>query len=135
MNPDYVPEETTEATEATEATTQPGPIQMPVTTTPADLIVANEQNQTYTDNASQVVKKTNTVTKRVLSKSSSVIPSATTAQVKRTANIWLWFVLVAVIMGALAGVYFLRDKKARRYARYTARKKKRMAKADVNTRW
>ena len=131
MNPDYVPENT----EATEATTQPGPIQMPVTTTPADLIVANEQNQTYTDNASQVVKKTNTVTKRVLSKSSSVIPSATTAQVKRTANIWLWFVLVAVIMGALAGVYFLRDKKARRYARYTARKKKRMAKADVNARW
>lgn len=131
MNPDYVPE----STEATEATTQPGPIQMPVTTTPADLIVANEQNQTYTDNASQVVKKTNTVTKRVLSKSSSVIPSATTAQVKRTANIWLWFVLVAVIMGALAGVYFLRDKKARRYARYTARKKKRMAKADVNARW
>ena len=135
MNPAYVPEATTEATEATEDTTQPGPIQMPVTTAPTDLIVTNQQNQTYTDTASQVVKKTNTVTKRALSKSSSVIPSATTAQVKRTANIWIWFVLVAVIMGSLAGVYFLRDKKARRYARYTARKKKRMAKADVNTRW
>lgn len=122
-------------TEATESTTQSGPIQMPVTTAPTDLIVTNQQNQTYTDTASQVVKKTNTVTKRALSKSSSVIPSATTAQVKRTANIWIWFVLVAVIMGSLAGVYFLSDKKARRYARYTARKKKRMAKADVNTRW
>lgn len=130
VNPTPVQIETTQATESVS-----GPAQMPLTTSPSELIVTNQQNQTYTDTASQVVTKTNTVTKRALSKSSSVIPSARTAEVKRTANIWLWFVLVAVILGALSTVFLIRDKKSNRYARYCARKKKNTFKAEVNTRW
>lgn len=124
-----------------EETTQPttdfasGPVQMPITTNPSELIIVNEQNQTYTDTASEVVKKTNSVTKKALLKSSSVIPAARTAEVKRTANVWLWFVLVAVILGALATVVLVRDRKATRYARYNSRKSKNTFKAEVNTRW
>ena len=77
----------------------------------------------------------NKVTEKALSKSSSVIPTVATAQVKRTANVWLWLSLVAAILGAIAFVFFMRDKKANRYARYCAKKKRHMAKADVNARW
>lgn len=134
VNPNPTQESTDEqtATNAAEA----GPVQMPLTTSPSELIVVNEQNQNYTDTATDVVKKTNKVTKKALSKSSSVIPSATTAEVKRTASVWLWFVLVAVILGALAAVFMLRDRKSNRYAKYCAKKKKQTSfKADVNARW
>lgn len=130
VNPD--PQEDTQADTDTAST---GPVEMPFTTSPSALIVANEQNQTYADTATEVVKKTNKVTKKALSNSSSVIPSATTAAVKRTANVWLWFVLVAVILGALSVVFMIRDKKSNRYTRYCAKKKKTSFKSEVNTRW
>ena len=129
------PSEETQAQSATTAV-ESGPVQMPLTTSPSELIITNEQNQTYTDTATDVVKKTNKVTKKALSNASAVIPSAATAQVKRTANIWLWFVLVAVIFGALAAVFMLRDRKSNRYTRYCAKKKKHANfKSEVNTRW
>lgn len=113
-----------------------GPAQLPLTTDISEYIIANEQNQTYADTACQVAEKTNKVTKKALSKSAAVIPAATTAEVKRTASVWLWFVLVAVILGALAIVFFVRDRKTTRYARYAAKKKKRAAKAaDYSSRW
>lgn len=112
-----------------------GPTDLPQTTDISAYIIANEQNQTYADTASEVAEKTNTVTKKALSKSSAVIPAATTAVVKRTASVWLWFVLVAVILGALAITFFVRDRKTTRYAKYAAKKKKRTAKADYNSRW
>lgn len=112
-----------------------GPAQMPLTTNASEFIVTNAQNQNYTDTATQVVAKTNKVTKKVLSNSSSVIPAATTAKVKRSANVWLWFILVAAILGALGFVFFMRDRKANRYARYCAKKRKRTAKADITARW
>ena len=133
VNPN--PTESTDEQSATVAV-EAGPVQMPLTTSPSELIIVNEQNQSYTDTATDVVKKTNKVTKKALSNSSSVIPSAATAEVKRTANIWLWFVLVAVILGALAVVFMLRDRKSNRYARYCAKKKKQASfKSEVNTRW
>ncbi|MCD8025838.1 MAG: peptidoglycan-binding protein [Clostridiales bacterium] len=110
-----------------------GPVQMPVSTDISQYIITNEQNQGYADTASKVVTTTNRVTKKALSNSSSVISAATTSEVKRTANIWLWFVLVAVILTALAVVFFLRDRKANRYARYLARKEKRLAQASADT--
>ncbi len=131
VNPNPTVVEETESTTALPS----GPVQMPITTNPSELIITNEQNQTYTDTASEVVKKTNTVTKRVLSKSSSVIPAARKAEVKRTANVWLWFVLVAVILGALATVVLIRDRKATGHARHTSRGRKNTFKAEVNTRW
>lgn len=134
VNPNPTEESTDEQSAA--VSVEAGPVQMPLTTSPSELIIANEQNQSYTDTATDVVKKTNKVTKKALSNSSSVIPSATTAEVKRTANIWLWFVLVAVILGALAAVFMLRDRKSNRYTRYCAKKKKHANfKAEINTRW
>lgn len=127
----------TPATDSQSATTavESGPVQLPSTVSPSQLIITNEVNQKYTDTASEVVTKTNKVTEKALSKSSSVIPTVATAQVKRTANVWLWLSLVAAILGAIAFVFFMRDKKANRYARYCAKKKRHMAKADVNARW
>lgn len=139
-------EETTEATEdATEAATatvnsetlESGPVQLPEVSNVSGYIITNEKNQSYADNASEVAEMTNTLTKRALSKSAAVIPSATTAEVKRTANIWLWFVLVAVILSALSLIFFIRDRKTNtRYARYAAKKKKSLAKASkTSARW
>lgn len=135
-------EATEEATEATAATVnsealENGPVQLPETSNVSGYIITNEQNQSYADTASEVAEMTNTVTKKALSKSAAVIPSATTAEVKKTANIWLWFVLVAVILGALSVVFFIRDRKTNtRYARYAAKKKKSLAKAaNASARW
>ena len=41
----------------------------------------------------------------------------------------------AIILGAIAFVFFLRDRKLSRYSRYVARKKKRATKAELNARW
>lgn len=75
-----------------------------------EYIGATEQNQTYADTAVELTVKTNKVTNKALAKSSSLIPSATKAEVKRTANIWLWFVLVAAVFSTLAIVFAVRDK-------------------------
>lgn len=113
-----------------------GPIEMPLSTSASEYIIENEQNQTYTDTAAEVVTKTNKVTKKALSKSAEVLPSAVTVEVQRTANVWIWFVLVAAILGALATVFFIRDRKAGRYSRYCAKKKRRAsAKSEINARW
>lgn len=114
-----------------------GPVQIPQVATVSGYIITNEQNQSYADKASEVAETTNMVTKRALSKSSTVLPSATTAEVKKTASIWLWFVLVAVILGALSLIFFIRDRKTNtRYARYAAKKKKSLAKAaNTSARW
>ena len=122
---------------STEATTAvpSGPVQLPSVASASDLIITNEINQSYTDTASQVVTKTNKVTEKALSNSSSVIPTVSTAQVKRTANIWLWFVLVAVILGATAFVFFIRDKKTTRYEKYKTKKRRYVTKAELSGRW
>ena len=102
--------------------------------TPTSLIVSDETNQTYANTASNVAEKTNKVTEQALASSASVIPSFA-AQVKRTANIWIWFVLVAVILGAVAFFMLKRDKKQTRYQRYVAKKKKTSMRAQLNTKW
>ena len=102
--------------------------------TPTSLIVSDETNQTYANTASNVAEKTNKVTEQALASSASVIPSFA-AQVKRTANIWIWFVLVAVILGAVAFFMLKRDKKQTRYQKYVAKKKKTSMRAQLNTKW
>ena len=128
-NPYTEPETEEEAT----VDVQSGPSQLPASVTASDLILSNETNQGYSDTATEVVRKTNIVTEKALSNSSSVIPSVATAKVKRSANIWIWFVLVAVILCALSIVFFVRDKKTTRYERY--KKKKHAAASNLNTRW
>ena len=103
--------------------------------TPSSLIVSKETNQSYANNASKVADKTNKVTNQALASSSSVVPSFA-AQVKRTANIWIWFVLVAVILGAIAFVMLKRGKKKNRYQRYLAKKKKAPStRAQLTAKW
>ncbi len=119
------------------STLESGPVQLPQAANISEYIISNEQNQTYADTASEVAEKTNTVTKKALSNSSSVIPAAERAEVKRTASVGLWFVLVAFILIGLAITFFVRDRRSNtRYARYTAKKKKRNAKAvETAARW
>ncbi len=102
---------------------------------PASLILSNETNQSYANTASNVAEKTNKVTKQALASSASIIPSFA-AQVKRSANIWIWFVLVAFILGAVAFVMLKRDKKQHtRYQKYVEKKKKMSTRAQLNSKW
>ena len=120
-----------DATEATEAYTSA----ISSDATISEYIGATEKNQSYADTAVELTTKTNKVTKKALSKSSSLIPAATKAEVKRTANIWIWFVLVVTVFSTLAIVFILRDKKTTRYARYVSKKKKLEAKVNFSERW
>ena len=67
---------------------------------------------------------------KALKDSASIIPDARTAQVKRSANVWIWLVLTAVIIGAVSFILLFRDRKKTRTA-----KKKPSTKAQLNTRW
>ncbi len=98
-------------------------------------VVSNDQNQSYADTASDVGVKSDKVSQKALLKSSEYTPVVTKAKVKRTANIWIWFVLVAIILAVTAFVFFIRDRKSNRYAKYLAKKKKRTTKAELNERW
>ena len=86
-------------------------------------------NGSSTENTT-VVDKTNSATEKALKDSASIIPDARTAQVKRSANVWIWLVLTAVIIGAVSFILLFRDRKKTRTA-----KKKPSTKAQLNTRW
>lgn len=129
--PEEVEEEEAEQTVISES----GPNQVIAALAPSELVLSNETNQGYADTASAVVSKTNKVTEKALAKSSSVIPSVTTAKVKRTANVWIWFILVAVILGAISLIFIKRDRKMTRYEKYVAKRKKNAMKSQLNTRW
>lgn len=138
-----VDEETYALLFSTEAVLNPNPTVVDETTvptapfaiTPTEFSATKEQNKTYTDTAVEVVKKTNKISKRVLTNASPAITSATPAVVKRTANVGLWFILVSTILCALGFVFFLRDKKAGKYSKYAAKKRRRTAKIEIDTRW
>ena len=91
-----------------------------------------DENNTALTSKSESVE---IVKNQALASSSSVVPSFA-AQVKRTANIWIWFVLVAVILGAIAFVMLKRDKKKTRYQKYVDKKKKAPStRAQLSARW
>lgn len=102
---------------------------------PSQSVVPVVSNQMYANTASKTVEKANKVTEKALEKSSAIVPNAKTAQVKRSANIWLWMVLVAMVLGIAALILLKRDKKQTRYQRYVAKKQKNSMKAQLNTRW
>ena len=87
----------------------------------------------YTAAASKSVAKANEVTEKALEKSANIVPAANTAQVQRTANIWLWLVLVAVLLGAVALVLLIVSKK--QSGARKASKKRTSARAQLNERW
>lgn len=111
------------------------PIEMPSSTGASQFILSNEKNQNYSDTASSVAVQSIKSADRALAKSKAATTPTLVAAVQRSANVGLWFALVAVILGAIAFVFFLRDRKLSRYSRYVARKKKRATKDELNTRW
>lgn len=111
------------------------PIEMPSSTGASQFILSNEKNQNYSDTASSVAVQSVKSADRALAKSKAATTPTLVAAVQRSANVGLWFALVAVILGAIAFVFFLRDRKLSRYSRYVARKKKRATKDELNTRW
>lgn len=111
------------------------PIEMPSSTGASQFILSNEKNQNYSDTASSVAVQSVKSADRALAKSKAATTPTLVAAVQRSANVGLWFALVAVILGATAFVFFLRDRKLSRYSRYVARKKKRATKDELNARW
>lgn len=111
------------------------PIEMPSSTGASQFILSNEKNQNYSDTASSVAVQSVKSADRALAKSKAATTPTLVAAVQRSANVGLWFALAAVILGAIAFVFFLRDRKLSRYSRYVARKKKRATKDELNTRW
>ena len=111
------------------------PIEMPSSTGASQFILSNEKNQNYSDTASSVAVQSVKSADRALAKSKAATTPTLVAAVQRSANVGLWFALVAVILGAIAFVFFLRDRKLSRYSRYVARKKERATKDELNTRW
>lgn len=111
------------------------PIEMPSSTGASQFILSNEKNQNYSDTASSVAVQSVKSADRALAKSKAATTPTLVAAVQRSANVGLWFALVAVILGAIAFAFFLRDRKLSRYSRYVARKKKRATKDELNTRW
>lgn len=111
------------------------PIEMPSSTGASQFILSNEKNQNYSDTASSVAVQSVKSADRALAKSKAATTPTLVAAVQRSANVGLWFALVAVILGAIAFVFFLRDRKLSRYSRYVARKKKRATKDELNTKW
>lgn len=102
---------------------------------PSSLILSNEINSDYADKASDVVKKTNKVTADALAKSGSAIPMFSIAEVKRTASVWIWFVLTAAVLGAVSFILLKKNKKQSRYERYAAKRKRNSTRAQLNARW
>ena len=121
--------------DATTPAVSAAPIEMPSSTGASQFILSNEKNQNYSDTASSVAVQSVKSADKALAKSNAASTPTLVAAVQRSANVGLWFVLVAVILGAIAFVFFLRDRKLSRYSRYVARKKKRATKAELDARW
>lgn len=85
----------------------------------------------YTAAASKSVAKANEVTEKALEKSANIVPAAGTSQIKTTNNIWLWLVLAAVALGAVAFVLLMVSRKNAR----KASAKNVSVKARLNDRW
>lgn len=101
------------------------PVQSIASTAPA------VKSSEYAATASNSVAKANEVTAKALEKSSNIVPTANTADVKRSANIWLWLILVAAILGIVAVVMLIVTKKQNG----TRKQKKMSTRAKLNTRW
>lgn len=122
-----IPEETEPETEATVAAPA-GPVfkQQPTAPTAAE----SKATGNYAADASNVAAKTNKVAENALADSSANASSSFVAQVKRTANIWIWFVLVALILGVITFFVLKHNKKGQKYA-----SKKKSVRAQLHSKW
>ena len=91
-----------------------------------------KSNSEYAAAASKNAAQANEVTARALEKSSSIVPSSQTAEVKRTANIWVWMFLAAAVLGVVAFVFFM---VSRKHGKKSKVAKKTSTRAQLNSRW
>ena len=106
------------------------PAQEAVTSSFVTGVPTTVPNSEYASAASKSVAKANEVTDKALEKSANIVPAANTAEVQRTANIWLWLALVAVILGVVAFILLRHSVK-----RSKSSKKRTSARAQLNARW
>lgn len=104
------------------------------TTSVATSATEKAQNQSYTDTASNVVSQASRVADKALAQSSKAVTTAKLNETQRTANVWIWMILVSVVLGALAVVFLFLDKKDAKYKKNakhrTRAKTKRAISAD-----
>lgn len=98
---------------------------------PSQSVVSGTNPGQYAASASKTVANANKVSAKALEKSSAKTDDSQTAQVKRTANIWLWLILAAAILGIIAFVLLMHSRKQTK----KAAKKKTSARAQLNARW
>lgn len=123
------PEETEpEVAAAVEETTQ-APV---VSSGSVQFSPVGKSNSEYAATASKNAAQANEVTARALEKSSSIVPSSQTAEVKRTANIWVWMFLAAAVLGVVAFVFFM---VSRKHGKKSKVAKKTSTRAQLNSRW
>ena len=91
-------------------------------------------NSEFAAAASRTAAQANEVTAKALEKSSNIVPSANTAEVKRTPNVWIWMLLAAAVLGIAAFIILMYSRKHSK-ASSKASKKKSSTKAQLNTRW
>lgn len=84
-------------------------------------------------NSAKSAGATNRAAEKALQNSASIIPDAQTAQVKRSANIWLWLVLTIIIISAVS-LIFLRKTTVKKKDKFS-KKNKTNTRAQLNTRW
>ena len=128
------PEAVVEDTAVVEEAAQPAADPIAESMTPVQSISSTApaaKSSEYAATASDSVAKANEITAKALEKSSNIVPSANTADVKRSANIWLWLILVAAILGIVALVMLIVTKKKNG----TRKQKKMSTRAQLNSRW
>ena len=106
-------------------------------TSPVTSIVSNNNskaadnknaNSKYADTASKTAAKANQVTAKALEKSAANNADAQTADVKGVANLWLWLLVAAAILGIAAVVILVVSKKQ-------AKAKESSTRSKLNSRW
>ncbi len=106
-------------------------------TSPVTSIVSNNNskaadnknaNSKYADTASKTAAKANQVTAKALEKSAANNAGAQTADVKGVANLWLWLLVAAAILGIAAVVILVVSKKQ-------AKAKESSTRSKLNSRW
>ena len=136
-----VEEETTEPVEETEPAaeeviaeeTEPATeaVTEPVKTTPVVAAASTNKllNSEFASTASKSVAKANQITEKALEKSSAIVPDTQTSQVKRSADAWLWLVLVAAVLGIVSFILLMVSRKK------TAKTKKPSVRSQLTSRW
>ena len=129
-----VAEEATEETKAALSTEESTSVTEAETARNRQYSPVGKSNSEYAAAASRNAAQANEVTAKALEKSSNIVPSANTAEVQRTPNVWIWMLLAAAVLGVAAFIILMYSRKHSKANSKTS-KKKSSTKAQLNTRW